>query len=126
MRHWTKYAKIEQLRFVFAGGLNTALSYVIYLLALLFVNPQIAYTVSFVIGVLTSYVLHLKLTFRAAHNWRKIVAYPLVYGVQYFIGLLILNAVIAAGIGAEWAPIFILAVSVPIAFLLSRFILRRL
>lgn len=121
---WTKYTKTEPLRFLFMGGVNTLFSYLVYLIALLAASPKAAYTISFIAGVLTSYLLHLKITFRTTHSRQKIILYPLIYIAQYFIGLLILTISITAGFAKELAPIFVIIVNVPLSFFVGRFVLR--
>ncbi|MEO1646494.1 MAG: GtrA family protein, partial [Chloroflexota bacterium] len=75
----TKFIKSETLRYIIVGGLNTGITYLIYLLVLLFAQYIIAYTVSYVSGIVISYVLNSLLVFRQPLQWSKAIQYPVVY-----------------------------------------------
>jgi putative flippase GtrA len=114
----------EILRFLLTGGVNTAVTYAIYLLAALLVRYQVAYAICFVTGILLSYWLNLRFVFRQAGNWRKLSRYPLVYAVQYVVGALLLEVLVQAlGVPVWIAPLVVVASTLPLTFLLSKHVL---
>ncbi|MEO0595298.1 MAG: GtrA family protein [Chloroflexota bacterium] len=122
----TKFTKSETLRYILVGGLNTGITYLIYLLVLLFAQYIIAYTVSYVSGIVISYVLNSLLVFRQPLQWSKAIQYPVVYVVQFIIGsILITFFVEVLAIDPSLAALANVIVLLPISFILTRFILTR-
>lgn len=112
-------------RFFIVGGINTALTYGIYLAILwLGATPVYAYSIGYIIGIIVSYVLNLKVTFQRAHSLRKMLFFPLVYVAQYCIGLFALHLFLSWGVVAEIAGLLILPITVPITFLFTRILLK--
>ena len=108
------------LRFLASGAFNTALTYVLYLLALRYLSPQMAYTVVYVLGIGLAYVLNRNFVFRAHAGWRSVVAMPLIYLLQYGLSLLIVTLWVRAGLPAYLAPLPAIIVCMPIVYLLTR------
>ncbi|MEO1287406.1 MAG: GtrA family protein [Chloroflexota bacterium] len=122
----TKFIKSETLRYILVGGLNTGITYLIYLLVLLFAQYIIAYTVSYVSGIVISYVLNSLFVFRQPLQWSKAIQYPVVYVVQFVIGsILITFFVEVLAIDPSLAALANVIVLLPISFILTRFILTR-
>lgn len=113
-------------RYLAAGVVNTGVTYALYL-ALLAVLPYAwAYTAAFVAGIVVAYVLQSRYVFGAAASWRTFFAFPLVYVVQYAVGVLVLRLLVESGaMSREIAPVLVLAITVPIGFLLSRLLFAR-
>ena len=55
---------------------------------------------SFAVGIMLGYAINTWFVFRVPWNWKKMVAYPLVYLIQYVVGLLLLSLVVERG----WIP----------------------
>lgn len=113
------------VRFLVAGVLNSALTYLVYLALLQAVSYRWAYSVSYVAGIFLSFVLNSLYVFRTPLQWRRLLPYPSVYLVQYFLGL----GVIYAGVELlRWderlMPIAVLVVTVPVSFVMTRWVLR--
>jgi putative flippase GtrA len=114
------------LKFVLIGLANTALTYLIYRGLLLWLSYYVAYSISYVSGIAFSYFCNAFLVFKQAPSWRSFLSYPLVYVFQYVLSLLgTVLLVEVAHVPARYAPLFIIAVSVPVTFVLSRFIFSR-
>lgn len=111
----------EFVRFLIAGTANTLLIYLLYLLLLLVANYGTAYSVSYLAGIVLAYWLATRYVFRTAWSWRQFVRFPSVYLVQYLGGLaLMLLFVEYFAIDERIAPWIIVAVQVPMTFLLSK------
>lgn len=115
---------IEFVRYLAAGGINTAITYVGYLLLLPVMHHQVAYALTYVLGVFTSYALNARLVFRQPLRWRGALQFPLVFVVQYVLAALFLELFIALGMSAGLAGLVSIAPTVPITFVLSRWIIK--
>ena len=113
------------IRYLLTGALNTGLTYLLYLLILAVAPYQVAYTVAYVSGIFTSYIFNSLFVFREALDWKKAIKYPLVYVVQYLIGLIVLSALVEAlSIEPSIAALLNIIVTIPITFILSRAIIQ--
>ena len=111
--------------FVFFGAVNTGLSYGIYLLLVLFVAYPTAYTLSYPLGILISYYLNARFVFREKLRLSKALQYPVVYLVQYLLGLGLLYLLVeVAHLSKFIAPILIVLITVPFTYVLSRYVIK--
>ena len=116
----------EVLRFLVAGGANTLVAYAVYLVLLHFMRYELAYAVGYVVGIATAYVLNTAFVFRQPMRAQSATRFPLVYVAQFAISLVILRAAVeSAGIPRWLALAVSIAVTLPITFFLSRWIIRR-
>lgn len=115
----------EVYRFLLAGLLNTGLTYAIYLLLLPFTGYFWAFSIAYVAGIFVSYALNTGFVFRVRRSLRGAALYPLVYVVQYLVGLAALDAAIRyLGMPKPLAPLASIIVTVPVTFFLTRTLLR--
>jgi putative flippase GtrA len=115
----------EFFKFVFFGLVNTLLSYVLYVLFLFAFTYTVSYTLSYVLGVFLSYYLNTQFVFQEKVRLTKMLQYPLVYLVQYLLGVALLYVLVEHfGMDARLVPVLIILITVPITFLLSRFIIK--
>lgn len=113
--------KSEGLRFLIAGGLNTAIGYALYLLMLPWIRYEIAYAIAYVLGIGTSYLLNAIFVFRRPLSMKAAFAFPLVYAVQLVLGSILLKILVDwMGIPEQFAPLIVVVLSLPMTFLLSR------
>lgn len=113
-------------RFLLVGATNTAVSYVLYLLLLEFMPYLYAYSISYGIGIVVSYILNSRFVFRQPLSLHKFLQFPIVYVMQYSLGVAILWLLIGQlGISPALAMIGVVAVTIPVTFVASRFILKR-
>lgn len=123
----TKSSSSRQLaRFLVASALNTALTYLLYLALLWIVSYRWAYSISYVAGIFLSFVLYSLWVYRTGLRWRRLLPYPAVYLVQYFLGLAVAWAgVEVLGVDERLVPIAVIAVTVPVSFVLTRWVLGK-
>ena len=110
------------LRCLLAGGLNTAVTYLMYLALLRVTSYQISYAVAFVSGIAISYVLGRMFVFKVHQGYRSALMLPLVYLIQYLTGA----AVVWAWVDLfdqhpMLAPAISILVTVPLTYFLSKF-----
>jgi len=112
-------------RFLIAGGINTAATLALYWVLLPWVRPHVAYALSFLAGIVLSYLLNTTFVFRVRRSWGGFLAFPLVYAVSYAVGALVLQVAIGPlGLDARLAPLLSIIATVPTTYLLSRAVLR--
>lgn len=113
------------LRFLIGGVINTGVSYSCYLLLKIIFSYQLAYALSYIIGIVFSYWFNAKLVFSVPMSWRGFFAYPLVYVVQYLLSALMLEGIVVRlFIKDSVAPLLVTVLMVPVTFSISKFILN--
>ena len=112
-------------RFLISGGINTALTYLIYLALVPFMAYTLAYSVSYVAGIVIAYVINTRFVFQARMQARSALLYPLVYVAQYAAGVVLLALLVEAlGLDERIAPAAVIVLTIPLTFILSRVIIR--
>ncbi len=120
-----KYMNKPFIKYLLSGGFNTLVTYLMYLLLLNIMNYNMAYSISYVAGILLSYYLNSVFVFQEKISLRKFIKYPVVYIVQYLINLVLLNILIEyAGLSTKIVPIITIVITIPITFLLTKFIIK--
>jgi putative flippase GtrA len=110
-------------RFIVSGGLNTAITYGIYLILLQQLSYQISYSIAYISGIVISYVFNRAFVFKNHRGLRSIVLFPLIYVTQYGLGMLLLWLWIdIARLSDKLAPLIVVAVTLPLTYVLSRFV----
>ncbi len=121
-----KFISSEFFRFLLSGGGNTLVTYLIYLFFLNYMPYGLAYSLTYIIGIYLSYYLSCRLVFNEHPRWRSAVQYPLVYAVQYFFGIILLNVFVRNDLLDEViAPLVVIIITLPVTFLLSRWVIRK-
>jgi putative flippase GtrA len=110
------------VRFGITGSLSTLLHYGAYLLALLWVNPTVAYTAGYGVGLCFNYVMTTFFTFREHPTKKNAAGFVASHMVNYLLEIGVLNAFLYFGMEERLAGIVTLVVVVPVNFLLLRFV----
>ena len=117
--------KREFFKFILVGGTNTFITYILYWLLLILLPYSIAYSVSYLTGILLSYYLSSKIVFKTQLSLSSFLKFPLVYVAQYILGLGLLALVVEYyGLPEELGMVVVIIISVPVTFLLMRFLLQ--
>jgi len=112
-------------RFLVSGAGNTLASYALYLLLLIWLPYLAAYTIAYVAGIASSYLLMTKFVFRTTPRLATAIRFPVVYVVQYAIGSAVIIVLVEWwDIRASIAAIVAIVVSIPVTYLTSRLVLR--
>ncbi|WP_454874530.1 GtrA family protein [Paraburkholderia xenovorans] len=112
-------------RFLVSGAVNTLATYILYLLLLKFLPYTWAYTITYAAGIALGYLLSAKWVFKKNLSVRTAASYPLVYLINYAIGIGILKLCVRVlHVPAQVAPLIVVCVTVPVMFILTRAIFR--
>lgn len=115
--------KSSFVRFLISGGLNTVATYAAYLALLQAISYKAAYTVAYVFGIVIAFVINRLFVFQTHRGWRSLVLFPFVYLAQYLMSLAIVwTWVEQMCLPAALAPMVAIVITVPLTFILSRFV----
>ena len=85
-----------------------------------------AYSISYCVGIVVSYILNSRFVFRQPLSLGKFLQFPAVYAIQYGLGAVILWLLVGhAAVAPELAMLVVVDATIPVTFLASRFILKR-
>ncbi|MDB6062787.1 MAG: GtrA family protein [Verrucomicrobiaceae bacterium] len=115
------------LNFVLFGGLNTLTTYALYLLLSCVMHYQLAYLIAYLVGIIIAYLLNLNLVFNSSSSLRKVLLYPFIYLIQYFLGAGLMYLMITIFyLSHTVAPLITIALLLPVSFFLNKRILVNL
>jgi|JFJP01.1.fsa_nt_gi putative flippase GtrA len=117
--------KIKQwIRFLVGGGINTAFTYGIYLILMLFVHYQIAYLIAYIVGVVFAYWFNAVIVFKVPLSWKGLFSYPIIYIIQYTISAFLLDIFVETlQIDKTFAPLMIIIIIIPLTYVLNKYVL---
>jgi putative flippase GtrA len=108
---------MEFVRFIVCGAVNTGVTFIIYVCLLWFVSYAVAYTISYAAGIFISYWLNAKFVFQEPLSISRALQYPLVYLVQYLLGLALLFLLVEiAHLSSVVAPLLVVILTLPVTF----------
>lgn len=117
----------EILKFIIVGGINTLNYYVVYLLLLklLHIEYMISHITGFIVAFVISYYLNCYFVYRVKPTWRKFISFPITQIVNVSLQTVLLYVFVSwLNLPAEIAPFAGLIITIPIAFILSKWILK--
>lgn len=115
----------EFLRFLIMGGTNTIVAYAIYLVLLNWMRYEFAYTIGYGVGIVMAYTLSAMFVFRKPMRKRSAIRFPLVYVAQFLVSLGLLRLAVEVIHIPQWAALaFAVVLTIPVTFLLSRWVLH--
>ncbi|ABQ50234.1 hypothetical protein P563_00095 [Staphylococcus aureus M1423] len=117
----------EILKFIIVGGINTLNYYVVYLLLLklLHIEYMISHITGFLVAFVISYYLNCYFVYRVKPTWRKFISFPITQIVNVSLQTVLLYVFVSwLNLPAEIAPFAGLVITIPITFVLSKWILK--
>ncbi|EVJ96537.1 hypothetical protein P331_00728 [Staphylococcus aureus M0758] len=117
----------EILKFIIVGGINTLNYYVVYLLLLklLHIEYMISHITGFLVAFVISYYLNCYFVYRVKLTWRKFISFPITQIVNVSLQTVLLYVFVSwLNLPAEIAPFAGLIITIPITFILSKWILK--
>ena len=113
------------ISFLIGGGLNTGLTYCLYLLLSYLIDYQIAYAIAYMAGIVFAYFFNSKVVFKVEHSLLGMLIYPTIYLVQYIFGALLLNLLVEhLHLHKAIAPILVILLLLPSSYLLNKIVLK--
>ena len=114
----------EFFRFLVVGAVNTGLTVIFFEGLRRLVPYLLAYSVAYVTGIVISYILNASFVFRRRKTVKTAALFPLVYVVQYLLGVVLMWLLVEhAGCAPTVSVIVVVVISVPLTFVLSRTVL---
>lgn len=117
----------EILKFIIVGGINTLNYYVVYLLLLklLHIEYMISHITGFIVAFVISYYLNCYFVYRVKPTWRRFISFPITQIVNVSLQTVLLYVFVSwLNLPAEIAPFAGLIITIPITFVLSKWILK--
>lgn len=117
----------EILKFIIVGGINTLNYYVVYLLLLklLHIEYMISHITGFIVAFVISYYLNCYFVYRVKPTWRKFISFPITQLVNVSLQTVLLYVFVSwLNLPTEIAPFAGLVITIPITFILSKWILK--
>ncbi|HDE0504134.1 TPA: flippase GtxA [Staphylococcus aureus] len=117
----------EILKFIIVGGINTLNYYVVYLLLLklLHIEYMISHITGFIVAFVISYYLNCYFVYKVKPTWRKFISFPITQIVNVSLQTVLLYVFVSwLNLPAEIAPFAGLIITIPITFILSKWILK--
>jgi putative flippase GtrA len=113
----------QVVRFLLLGACNTALTTALLALLATAVDPQLAYTIVFVLGVLFTVTLTGRMVFRTSPSRPRVAMFAGWYLLVYAVGLLVVRLLDHE---LSWGPVALaigtVAVTAPLSFMGGRLI----
>lgn len=117
----------EIIKFVIVGGINTLNYYIVYLLLLklLGVNYLVSHITGFIVSFIISYYLNCYFVYKVKPTLKKFLSFPLTQLVNMGMQTLLLYIFVQwLHFPSEIAPFAGLIITIPVTFILSKWILR--
>ena len=100
-------------------------SYGLYVALLLVMRYEAAYVIAFIAGVALAYVVNAKVVFEEPMRRKSALWFPFVYLFQFLLCLVLLRVSVERLGVPEWLALGVaVGVTLPITFLLSRWVIR--
>jgi putative flippase GtrA len=114
------------VRFIVAGIANVAVTYPLFLLLSTVIHHSVAYTLTYVIGILLAYLLAANFVFGTGVSAGSAMRFPFVYVVQYLYGFAVLWLLVDVLALAPYLSMAVVIItSIPLTYLLSSMAMRR-
>ena len=114
----------EMVRFIVVGVLATAIHYGFYYILLGATGHNIAYTIGYIVSFTVNFILSSVFTFGVSLSLQRLGRFGISHLLNYLIGVGLLNVMIWLGVPAQWAPLPVFLLVIPINFLLVRFAMK--
>lgn len=115
----------EFVRFCIVGTIAAGIHYGIYYLLQLYIDVNIAYTTGYLLSMVCNFFMTSYLTFHSSPSFKKLLGFGGSHLINYLIHIFLFNFFLYIGISRLLAPILVLAVAVPVNFLILRWVFKR-
>ena len=106
------------------GLVNTGVTYILYLVLLLFLNYHTAYAIAYVAGIALAFALNSRIVFGTEWSIVRMLIYPIIYIVMYLVNAPLLSLFVSGlKLPKAFAPLLVTASTLPLGYLLNKVIL---
>ncbi len=116
----------SSIRFIVVGSFATFIHYITYLLLLSLVSKNISYTVGYIFSFLINFYLTSFFTFKSEVSVKRSLGFTLSHLFNYGIQMAVFNLYLYLTIPKEIVPLFVFLTTVPMNFLLIKFVFEKL
>jgi putative flippase GtrA len=115
--------RIQALRFVLVGGLNTLVTFVALAILATLIDPRLAYTIVFACGLAFTSVFTGRYVFSARLSLFRLTAFVLWYLAIYAVGLSVISVITThTDLSRLWLSALTVLVTAPLSFVGGRMI----
>lgn len=108
-------------RFLLSGGLNTAITYALYLMLLNWASYKTSYTVAYLVGIAIAYLSNRFFVFKSHQGIRSILIMPIIYLGQYLISMMVIWVWVEhLMLDERAAPAIAISLTIPATYILSK------
>jgi putative flippase GtrA len=126
MEQLKKLLQNRLVRFLIVGASNTVFTFAIYEGLLFFLTYGLAFTISFIAGLIFTSLLNVRIVFSAQLTARTIACFAAYYCFYYLLNLATLWLVIeSTGVPAALAPLVTLPLLTPVNYLCSKYVVAQ-
>jgi putative flippase GtrA len=112
------------IRFSIVGVLVTAIHYAVYWLLQLVIDVNISWTAGYIAGFVFNYYMSARYIFRSKANVKNGAGFGVAHIVNYLLQMVLLNVFLKMGLSPTMAPVGVYAVSIPVNYILVRFVFK--
>ena len=113
------------LRFLIVGVVNTIVGCAVYLFFVQYMSHTLAYGIAFVIAIICAAPLHARVTFGVTLRRHSFALSALFYFISYLVNAGVLELTVRGfGVDKRLAILVIVAVSIPMTYIVNRLIFR--
>jgi putative flippase GtrA len=116
----------EIIRFGLVGGLATILQIVIYYLLSRYLSHNVSLIISYATSLIVNFILTVYFTFQVKATAKKGIGFIISHAINFTLQFIFLNIFVYIGIDKQLAIIPVLAICIPINFLLVRYAIKKL
>lgn len=122
----SKSKRYQFIRYCTVGSLAAGIHYGVYFVLQEYelVNLNIAYTIGYATSFICNFFMTSYFTFRSNPSLKRALGFGGSHLVNYLIHMGLFNLFLSLDVNQEIAPLFVLAVAVPINFVMLRFVFK--
>ena len=113
------------IRFSIVGTIAWVILYAVYYLFLSLLGHTASYTIGYIVSFIVNYLLTVKFTFEVEASAQNGIGFIFCHVINWLLQLVLLNIFIYLGMNNIIAPIPVMAISVPVNFLMVRFVMNK-
>lgn len=122
----SKSKRYQFIRYCTVGTLAAGIHYGVYFVLQEYelVNLNIAYTIGYATSFVCNFFMTSYFTFRSNPSLKRALGFGGSHLVNYLIHMGLFNLFLSLDVNQEIAPLFVLAVAVPVNFVMLRFVFK--